>query len=261
MAQRSKQEYQLSLANSYTFCQSRIACGLNVEGSKGFAWMNGIGCGRWECPQCGPIKAKKLRKKIRQNWSGETCRFITLTCNSRALSIEQSCHEISHAWDNFAKRLRRRYPGIVYFKALEFTKDHRPHLHILCNKFIPQTWISQTWSELFASPIVWVERVGKARVSAYVTKYATKWNTEGTDSSINYFIFKLRRYSFSRNFYAVSAFKWKAVYYFGQEYASALQRYQALIRELLQTYDLTGVSDDDSVCFFKLHDDSDVSPP
>jgi hypothetical protein len=261
VAQRRTEDYWRSIGNSLEFCQSGVAVGLNIEENKGYAWFNGIGCGRWECPNCGPVKAAKLRKKIRQAWEGETCYFLTLTCDSKVHSVEEACLEISHAWDLFGKRLRRKYPGIIYFKALEFRADHRPHLHILLNRFIPHKWISATWSELFAAPVVWIEKVGKAKVARYVTKYATKWTTEGTDSAINYYLFKLRRFSFSRNFYALIPKKWKRVYHLGQSHARALLMYEALVRELLETYDLTGVSNDGSVCFFKLCDNIvDFSP-
>jgi hypothetical protein len=57
---------------------------------------------------------------------------------------------------------------------LEYQKNGNAHFHVLLNRYLPQAWISETWSVLGGGRIVDIKRVDMHRVSHYLSKYLTK---------------------------------------------------------------------------------------
>ena len=67
--------------------------------------------------------------------------------------------------------LRRYEQPIKYITVLEFHKNGMPHLHVLVDRFIPQAWISDSWSALGGGNIVDIRYVDVHRISRYLAKY------------------------------------------------------------------------------------------
>jgi hypothetical protein len=76
---------------------------------------------------------------------------------------------------DFRVYLRRRL-GFAppYIRVLEYQKNGNAHLHVLLNCYLPQSWVSDTWSLLGGGRIVDIKRVDMHRVSHYLSKYLTK---------------------------------------------------------------------------------------
>lgn len=133
-------------------------------------------CGSWDCEDCGPLKRKRLIKRL---IAGNPSALMTLTASRRAHpSPYAAFHHLSYAINLLFKRLRRRYPGkeIQYALVWERTKKGWPHAHVLLRApFLPQALISRLWTELAESPIVDIRAVTSNRmVVAYVSKYLSK---------------------------------------------------------------------------------------
>jgi len=65
----------------------------------------------------------------------------------------------------------------VWFKGVHASGI--PHLHVLTNRYLPQDWVSETWSRVGGGKIVDVRAFGFTkidveRVTNYVTSYLTK---------------------------------------------------------------------------------------
>jgi hypothetical protein len=45
---------------------------------------------------------------------------------------------------------------------------------VLLDRFIPQKWISASWSKLGGGRVVWIERAKVSKVARYLSKYLTK---------------------------------------------------------------------------------------
>lgn len=78
-------------------------------------------------------------------------------------------------FNKFRVYINRRYgQPIKYIAILEFHESGVPHLHVLVDRFIPQRWISESWSALGGGTIVDIRQVDTHRVSRYLAKYLTK---------------------------------------------------------------------------------------
>jgi hypothetical protein len=136
-----------------------------------------VNCGSWTCSYCGPRKAKRAKRAIRD--LAETLGlhyFLTLTIDPAHLREgEDAMKHLQACFDKFRTYLRRKF-GIspVYIRVVEFTKTGLPHYHILIDRYIEQQWISQTWDQLGGGRIVWIKRARIQKIAHYLAKYLTK---------------------------------------------------------------------------------------
>ncbi|MBA7703167.1 hypothetical protein ES703_111949 [subsurface metagenome] len=79
-------------------------------------------------------------------------RVITLTSASRTLDVNDS-------WQVLLKRIRRRWrSGFEYWKLR--TSEGSGVLHIVYSgPWIPQSWLSRSWKDIHASPVVYIQKL------------------------------------------------------------------------------------------------------
>jgi hypothetical protein len=101
--------------------------------------------------------------------------LLTLTLDPSKLHGEDSTKYINEVFADFRVYLRRRLRyAPPYIRVLEYQKNGNAHLHVLLNCYLPQSWVSETWSVLGGGRIVDIKRVDMHRVSRYLSKYLTK---------------------------------------------------------------------------------------
>jgi hypothetical protein len=177
---------------------------------------------------------------------------MTLTTSRDDFSIDEAVNTLSRDWDMFCKRLRRRYPGMKYFKIVEWHRNGRPHLHILLNTYIPKQYISKTWAEIRRSPITDIKSVGTASATRYATKYMTKAMDTTDGTAALFYLFRRRRFSFSQNFLPTSHPDTKYILWHGLDSDEARRIYQIVCKELMATYKFVGTSEDDCSLFLDM---------
>lgn len=133
-------------------------------------------CGNWACRECGPRKARRLRKRLMLT---HPQRFLTLTLKaSAAQSPGETLDLANKAWSILFRRLRRKFPthDLGYAKVVEVTKAGTPHLHILLTcPYVAQAWVSNQWRQLTGSYVVDIRKVKSPRMlNGYLTSYLTK---------------------------------------------------------------------------------------
>lgn len=133
-------------------------------------------CRRWSCDDCGKRNAKKLAARIAVAGAD---RFITLTARAQpGRDLQDFLDELNAAWRDLWKRILRRFEGqeLGYVKVVELTKAGTPHLHIAVRApYMPQAWLSASWSELTGYHRVDVRKVTSERgLVRYLSKYLTK---------------------------------------------------------------------------------------
>lgn len=133
-------------------------------------------CGRWNCGQCGPRKARRLRKRLAQT---TPTRLITLTLRPDPLeSPADALKRANRAWSILWRRLRRKHgqQAVGYAKIVELTKAGTPHLHIIAEvPYIAQRELSGQWKELTGSYVVDIRKIRSAAgIGGYLTQYLTK---------------------------------------------------------------------------------------
>lgn len=141
----------------------------------GLQTFHRLNCKCWTCKHCGPKKAKRYRYLIAQLAEQEhLTRFLTLTLDPKKIE-GNSVSYLRRVFNKFRLYLGRRYGGpIKYIAVLEFQQSGIAHLHVLVDRFIPQNWISESWSALGGGNIVDIRYVDVHRIARYVSKYLTK---------------------------------------------------------------------------------------
>lgn len=135
-----------------------------------------LGCKRWTCPQCGPKKAKRLRRAIIAAAQGkDLCRLLTLTLDPKSCEAEHSIAYIRDCWNKFRTYLMRYVrKRINFITIVELQRSGYAHLHVLIDRYIEQDWISSAWQAVGGGRIVDVRQVDIHRVAPYLSKYLTK---------------------------------------------------------------------------------------
>ena len=136
-------------------------------------------CKCWDCPHCGPRKASRYKKAIReQAEKHKLCRFLTLTLDPKKLTAEQLENSVAHlreCWAKLRTYMRRAFGESVKFIAvLEFQKNGVAHLHCLVDRYMSQAWIKKAWSAVGGGEHVDIRYRDIHRVARYLAKYLTK---------------------------------------------------------------------------------------
>jgi len=136
-----------------------------------------VNCGSWTCSYCGPRKAKRAKRAIRDLAEKLGLQyFVTLTIDpSKLREGEDATKHLQASFDKFRIYLRRKFgEAPVYIRVVEFTQKGLPHYHILTDRYIEQQWISRTWNQLGGGKIVWIRRARIRKIAHYLAKYLTK---------------------------------------------------------------------------------------
>lgn len=152
-------------------------------------------CGSRFCSVCSDIKSTEWQHKIIGSFAHKKCVMITLTFADSSPDPFLEPAYYSRAWDNFLKRLRRRYPSLCFARMVEITKAGMPHFHILVDRYIPQKYISWAFEKCGGGKVAWCSFVDPGRSAKYITKYVTK--SLDPDSRGPYFFFLSRMRSVS----------------------------------------------------------------
>jgi len=144
-----------------------------------------LNCKRRRCDDCGKFWAWKWRQALAEKQAFD--RTFDIKSCSRALTLTFACNpgyeKVQRALEYFWRFVRKRYPRIEYFGALEFNQKHTvPHVHfILANDvFMEWEWLVPTWQKAqrwagieTVAFNVRIERIRK-NAQAYYTKYISK---------------------------------------------------------------------------------------
>lgn len=153
--------------------------------------VNFVGCGKWECPQCGRVKKNRL---IRRVLKAKPNRFLTLTVKDLPNETPRECYDrtrrkISELFRHFRKSGR----SAEYWRVIEQTKRGIPHYHFLLRgPFWPQDEISFRWKMLTGA---WIVDIRSVKRGKHVANYVAKYMTKGAVS------FTRQRYCASRGFW------------------------------------------------------------
>jgi hypothetical protein len=175
---RALRDYEVRPQGRGKYCGRMSIAGTDPKtGRKSFVRLN---CGSWGCSYCGPRKAKVAKQRIRVVAEGLGLKyFLTLTLDpSKLTELQDKKQAVTYlrlTFNKFREYLKRLYgENPSYICVLEFTEKGIPHLHILFDRYISQTWISATWDRLGGGRIVFIKQVAVAKVSRYLSKYLTK---------------------------------------------------------------------------------------
>lgn len=135
-----------------------------------------VDCKCWDCRYCGPRKAKRYKRAIRELAEAKRLnRFLTLTLDPNCMDHEDPVGYINKVFGKWRTYLKRKFGvSITYIRVLEFQQNGNPHFHILVDRFISQAWIKESWQAVGGGKFVHIQLVDIHRISRYLSKYLTK---------------------------------------------------------------------------------------
>jgi hypothetical protein len=154
-------------------CGRFTIVGLSPQGKRRYVRVD---CKCWDCPYCGPRKARRYKRSIRELAEGKKLnRFLTLTLDPKLIDRDDPVAYINKAFAKWRTYLKRQFHvSITYIRVLEFQKNGNPHFHILVDRFISQVWIKQSWQAVGGGQFVNIKFVDLHHISRYLSKYLTK---------------------------------------------------------------------------------------
>jgi len=164
--------------NCNTSCGQLVAVGMVQVDGKWFRSYSRIYCKRWSCPFCGPYRAAQFAKDVeRVAKEHGLSRFLTLTLDPKKIKPDQDPIKLLRgSWRKFRVYLARKYKTTVSFiSVVELHQSGIPHMHVLVDRFIKQSWISANWSKLGGGRIVDIRFVRDLdKMGWYLGKYLSK---------------------------------------------------------------------------------------
>ena len=163
-----------------------------------------VRCNTYACPDCGPVKAWRLKKALQKFLSQwKHIRFWTFTLqHSEELSIGEHWKLLSECWRRFTTYIRRcrylkeSYRKFQYVKVFEAHKDGYLHIHAFISEYMPYSVVQPIWESICQRVLGRKTHCGQAFVKGlvfssqaarYVSKYVLKLAQELSSS--------IRRYS------------------------------------------------------------------
>ena len=136
-------------------------------------------CKSYNCPRCGPRKARRVRGRIMQHSQTHNLqRMLTLTLDPKKTppgatqkELVQFLRELWRKMRVYLKRKLGRSPKFI--AVLEFQKNGNPHLHVLLDSYLPKEWLLHSWQSL-GGGFTDIRFVDVKFVAAYLAKYMTK---------------------------------------------------------------------------------------
>ena len=163
---------QITHLRSVAKCGHGALVGVDPSGTR--VMLMPMRCKTWSCPHCAPNLRRTWIERFRR---GHPKREMTLTV--RPTPDQDAYHQairLKTAWEKLVKRIRRAYGPYEYALVWELTQQGTPHCHVLSRgKYIPQSWLKQTWHELTGAEIVWIRAVRNDTLhAAHACKYLGK---------------------------------------------------------------------------------------
>lgn len=132
-------------------------------------------CGSWDCQCCGHRLRMSLIEEIERitEERPEMRRLLTLTVDASAPADRESQHaHITDRWNALRTELRDRYPNLSYLWVRhEGDERDRPHLHLLVDRFLPQSELSALSRRVGLGEVVDIRRVPARNAAHYISAY------------------------------------------------------------------------------------------
>jgi hypothetical protein len=135
-------------------------------------------CNSWDCYCCGHRMqfnlAEELDRLVQER--PELRRLMTLTLDpDKAPRRQEDQHQyLTERFNAFRTELKDRYENLSYVWIREEGESNNPHLHLLVDRYLPQSELSTIANRVGLGHVVDIRRVNARNAAKYVTKYLTK---------------------------------------------------------------------------------------
>lgn len=155
-------------------CRKSTLTQIGYQGNRLFFRKVALYCKSWRCPDCSKQKARQIVQRLKNGFTGDKVRMMTLTC-PKGLSIEQMSVGLSQWWHRLVNHLKRKFGLTKFAWVFELgDKKGRPHMHILIDAYVPQKQLSILAQKCGFGGIVDIRLLPTARALGYCTNYLSK---------------------------------------------------------------------------------------
>jgi len=113
----------------------------------------------------------------------------TITTDPKILTAQDALKTFNKRWHTVHRSLQRIAPGIKYFRVIELTKSGLPHMHIICDRFVPWHRFQTILRANQFGSVLHFSRIPQKVLFGYVTKYLSK--TLGEIPNLPYKLFRV----------------------------------------------------------------------
>jgi hypothetical protein len=135
-------------------------------------------CNSWDCYCCAHRMRCNLIEELDRliEERPELRRLLTLTLDPDTApdSADEQHRYLTERFNALRTELRDRYPDLSYIWIREEGESDNPHLHLLVDRYMPQSELSELSSRVGLGHIVDIRRVNARNAAKYLTKYLTK---------------------------------------------------------------------------------------
>jgi hypothetical protein len=106
----------------------------------------------------------------------ELRRFLTLTLDpdEAPADTEEQHQYLTDRFNALRTELNDRYDGLSYVWVREEGENDNPHLHLIVDRYLPQSELSTISKRVGLGEVVDIRRVSARNMAKYLTKYLTK---------------------------------------------------------------------------------------
>ncbi|MBU0496407.1 MAG: hypothetical protein KKG04_00435 [Candidatus Thermoplasmatota archaeon] len=133
-------------------------------------------CNQFSCEYCRPRLLKNLRINIiKYAHEMDLTRFVTITFGGedlrRVVRPDNSFEYVMKRFNHWREYLKRKFKvKVSYINLVRSHQDGYCHLHLLMNRYIPKSWLSQSTRAVGLGSTN-VKYVDIQRVSGYLSRY------------------------------------------------------------------------------------------
>lgn len=131
-------------------------------------------CGKPECEICRNIKRKRIMRRLEAAEWPQTIVMWTITTDPKVLSPGEALKTMNHRWHKLCRNLLREYPGIKFFRVMEFTESGLPHLHVMFNRRVEWKLLQRLVQAQEFGKVLNFKVLPRSVAFGYLTKYITK---------------------------------------------------------------------------------------
>ena len=135
-------------------------------------------CDSWDCYCCSHRMRMNLIEELDRlvEERPQLRRFLTLTLDPASAPVNTDAQHryLTERFNALRTEINDRYDNLSYIWVREEGESDNPHLHLIVDRYLPQSEISALSKRVGLGEVVDIRRVDARNMAKYLTKYLTK---------------------------------------------------------------------------------------
>ena len=145
---RNDEGFNLHMSNTVASCGTKFLILSNKVSLTPEYMVVPSGCKSNYCERCRKQNLRILRHRLLSGMKHHSWRLVTLTFEQAGKTPEQLLRSLRATFNRFSKRLKRKYPKVIFIRTIEIHQTGFPHIHLVIDRYIPAAWIQKNWKDV-----------------------------------------------------------------------------------------------------------------